>query len=84
LYYTVKVALATDLLGGEKTMKKSNLLRAGAVLVSLSFVGVACGGSDDAASDTTAAAPAEVQPAVPVSKDGLTIILTAASGFRIL
>ena len=37
-------------------MKKSNLLRAGAVLVSLSFVGVACGGSDDAASDTTVAA----------------------------
>ena len=37
-------------------MKKSNLLRAGAVLVSLSFVAVACGGSDDAASDTTAAA----------------------------
>ena len=33
-------------------MKKSNLLRAGAVLVSLSFVVTACGGSDDAASDT--------------------------------
>ena len=35
-------------------MKKSNLLRAGAVLVSLSFVVTACGGSDDEASDTTA------------------------------
>ena len=39
-------------------MKKSNLLRAGAVLVSLSFVVTACGGSDDAASDTTAPATA--------------------------
>ena len=35
-------------------MKKSNLLRAGAVVVSLSFVVTACGGSDDEASDTTA------------------------------
>jgi branched-chain amino acid transport system substrate-binding protein len=35
-------------------MKKSNLLRTGAVLVSLSFIGVACGGSDNAASDAKA------------------------------
>jgi len=33
-------------------MKKSNLLRTAAVLVSLSFVGVACGGSDKSVSDT--------------------------------
>ena len=48
-------------------MKKSNLLRAGAVLVSLSFVGVACGGSDNAASDTTDAASTEVTCDSPVA-----------------
>lgn len=39
-------------------MKKSNLLRAGAVLVALSFVGAACGSESDTASDTTAPASA--------------------------
>ena len=34
-------------------MKKSNLLRAAAVLVSLSFVGVACGASDKSSSDNS-------------------------------
>ena len=52
-------------------MKKSNLLRAGAVLVSLSFVGVACGGSDDAASDTTVAASTEVTCDAPVASIAL-------------
>jgi branched-chain amino acid transport system substrate-binding protein len=70
-YYPVQVAFVTDLLGGEKTMKKSNLLRAGAVLVSLSFVGVACGGSDDAASDTTVAASTEVTCDAPVASIAL-------------
>ena len=34
-------------------MKKSNFLRSSAVLVSFSLLGVACGGSDNSASDTT-------------------------------
>jgi branched-chain amino acid transport system substrate-binding protein len=65
------VAFVTDLLGGEKTMKKSNLLRASAVLVSLSFVGVACGGSDDAATDTTVATKTEVTCDAPVASIAL-------------
>jgi len=40
-------------------MKKSRVMRATALLIGLSLVGVACGGSDDSASDTTAAAPSE-------------------------
>ncbi|MFM9083294.1 MAG: ABC transporter substrate-binding protein [Actinomycetota bacterium] len=40
-------------------MKKSRVLRATALLIGLSLVGVACGGSDDSASDTTAAASTE-------------------------
>ena len=52
-------------------MKKSNLLRAGAVLVSLSFVGVACGSSDDSASDTTAPASTEVTCDSPVASVAL-------------
>ena len=52
-------------------MKKSNLLRAGAVLVSLSFVGVACGSSDDSASDSTAPASTEVTCDAPVASVAL-------------
>ena len=52
-------------------MKKSNLLRASAVLVSLSFLGVACGGSGDAASDTTVAKPIKVTCAAPVASIAL-------------
>ncbi len=37
-------------------MKKSNLFRASAALVALSFVGVACGSDDEGSSDTTAPA----------------------------
>ena len=65
------MAFVTDLLGGEKTMKKSNLLRASAVLVSLSFVGVACGGSDDAATDTTVPTKTEVTCDAPVASIAL-------------
>jgi branched-chain amino acid transport system substrate-binding protein len=38
-------------------MKKSNLLRTGAVLVSLSLQGVACGGSDGASTEVTCDTP---------------------------
>ena len=38
-------------------MKKSNLLRTGAVLVGLSLLGVACGGSDDASTEVTCETP---------------------------
>ena len=49
-------------------MKKSNLLRTGAVLVSLSFIGVACGGSDNAASDTKEASDTTDAPGTTVAK----------------
>jgi len=37
-------------------MKKSNMVRFGALVVGLSFVAVSCGSSNNSASDTTAAA----------------------------
>ena len=49
-------------------MKKSNLLRTGAVLVSLSFIGVACGGSDNAATDTKEASDTTDAPGTTVAK----------------
>ena len=49
-------------------MKKSNLLRTGAVLVSLSFIGVACGGSDNATSDTKEASDSTDAPATTLAK----------------
>jgi len=52
-------------------MKKSNLLRASAVFISLSFLGVACGGSGDAASDTTVAKPIVVTREAPVASTAL-------------
>ncbi|MEI8286711.1 MAG: branched-chain amino acid ABC transporter substrate-binding protein [Actinomycetes bacterium] len=51
-------------------MKKSNLLRAGAVLAALSFVGAACGSSSDSASDTTAPASAAATCDSPVAAIG--------------
>lgn len=44
------VAFVTSLQGGETIMNKSRVWRASALLVGLSLVGVACGGSDDASS----------------------------------
>ena len=49
-------------------MKKSNLLRTGSVLVSLSFIGVACGGSDNAATDTKEASDTTDAPGTTVAK----------------
>ena len=51
-------------------MKKSNLFRASAALVALSFVGVACGSDDDGATDTTAPAAAEATCDSPVAAIG--------------
>ena len=49
-------------------MKKSNLLRTSAVLVSLSFLGVACGGSDNATSDSKEASDSTDAPATTLAK----------------
>jgi branched-chain amino acid transport system substrate-binding protein len=44
------VTIVINLQGGETKMKKSRVWRASALIVGLSLVGVACGGSDDASS----------------------------------
>ena len=49
-------------------MKKSNLLRTSAVLVSLSFLGVACGGSDNATSDSKETSDSTDAPATTLAK----------------
>ncbi len=48
------MAPVTRLLGGEKYMKKTTKRRFGALVVGLSLVAAACGGSSD--SDSTATA----------------------------
>jgi len=64
-------------------MKKTKMFRASALVIGLSLVGVACGGSDDLASDTTAPADGgstEVTCDAPVASLGLQFPETGDAG----
>ncbi|MEY4024976.1 MAG: hypothetical protein RL438_489 [Actinomycetota bacterium] len=84
------MAPVTRLLGGEKYMKKTTKRRFGALVVGLSLVAAACGGSSDGGSTATAGGELEgmkgTMPLVNLSaefKDGLNAFWTGAGNAKL-
>jgi len=84
------VAPVTRLLGGEKYMKKTTKSRLGALVVGLSLVAAACGGSSSSGSTATSGGELEgmkgTMPLVNLSaefKDGLNAFWTGAGNAKL-